>query len=249
MAGDLEYLRSAGIKFVTFDVGHTFLFPDYVQLAESMTAYFKRYISAAQVMRADAVVRRRILKQDAKQHSANCPVPSFAFEYWGGLAMVCLKASEADLGQPLYDYCLFLHELHETKCLFNRVANDALCAFDFIRELNIPMAVISNANGKIERDLEILGLAEYFDFVIDSGTVGYAKPDPRIFRCALAAASVEADRALHVGDNPIADAIGAQSAGWHAVLLDGCGTFLGFEQSAPAPVCRSLMQVALALRP
>jgi putative hydrolase of the HAD superfamily len=47
-----------------------------------------------------------------------------------------------------------------------------------------------------------------------------AKPHAAIFRAALGALGVSADRALHVGDRPLADVAGAQGVGMRAVLIE-----------------------------
>ncbi len=49
------------------------------------------------------------------------------------------------------------------------------------------VAVISNADGKIEDVLQKCGIAHCFRTITDSGLVGYEKPHPEIFRQALRA--------------------------------------------------------------
>lgn len=56
--------------------------------------------------------------------------------------------------------------------------------------------------------------------VVDSTIVGTAKPDPAIFRHALAVLDLPAEAVLHVGDSAAADVAGAQAAGLAAVHLD-----------------------------
>ena len=63
----------------------------------------------------------------------------------------------------------------------------------------------------------------------DSDEVGYRKPDARIFARTLAALDVDAARALHVGDNPDADVVGAQGFGMRAAHYAIAGR-------APSPV-------------
>lgn len=243
----LDQIQTSNLKLVSFDVGHTFLFPDYGVLAKAMSTYFKKAITIAQVMGADLQIRRGVFKQYKEKYSDECPVPRFA-KYWGGLAMLCLNANESELGEALHSYCTFLHDLHESSTLFTLLGNDALRAFELLRDSGYKLIVISNANGRIERDLINLGVASWFDSVIDSGTIGCAKPDRRIFQYALDAAGIAPHQALHVGDNPIADVRGALNAGMHAVFFDACGVFDSFEMSIPAPRCRNLMDLALFLR-
>jgi HAD superfamily hydrolase (TIGR01509 family) len=70
-------------------------------------------------------------------------------------------------------------------------------------------AVVSNWDIGLHGHLRRLGL----DLpVVTSAEAGAPKPDPAIFRLALARLGVAPDRALHVGDSP-ADEEGARAAG------------------------------------
>ena len=64
------------------------------------------------------------------------------------------------------------------------------------------------------------GLAELFDVVIVSGAVNKRKPSPQIFKKALDALGIEADKAVFVGDTVDADIAGAKSAGMKAVYIE-----------------------------
>jgi putative hydrolase of the HAD superfamily len=77
----------------------------------------------------------------------------------------------------------------------------------------------------VARLLEALGLAGWLDAVVDSGVVGFEKPDPRIFRHAAAALGVEPAEAVHVGDLYSVDVVGARAAGARAILLDPFGAW------------------------
>jgi putative hydrolase of the HAD superfamily len=49
---------------------------------------------------------------------------------------------------------------------------------------------------------------------------GAAKPDARIFAQLAAAAGVDAERVLHIGDDPWADVVGATQAGMQAAWIN-----------------------------
>jgi HAD superfamily hydrolase (TIGR01509 family) len=89
-----------------------------------------------------------------------------------------------------------------------------------LRTLGVTLVVVSNSDGTVERSLEAAGLRGLFDHVVDSALAGYEKPDPRIFRHALALAGADPARTLHVGDLYHADVAGARQAGIHSLLLD-----------------------------
>lgn len=96
---------------------------------------------------------------------------------------------------------------------------DVLPALAELRERGAQIGVISDWGSNLEGILEGLGLGRYLDFVLASGAVGLAKPDPEIFRMALQRAGVEAAAGLMVGDSLHADVGGARAAGMQGLLL------------------------------
>lgn len=103
-------------------------------------------------------------------------------------------------------------------------AADGLAA---IAAAGLPIVIVSNADGTVRRVLESTGLlhlgpgpAVEVLAIIDSGEVGVAKPDARIFDHALAAVGTTADRVVHVGDAYQYDVRGARAAGIRPVLVD-----------------------------
>ena len=87
------------------------------------------------------------------------------------------------------------------------------------------LAVVSNAEGNVERDLDAAGYRRAFGAVLDSHVVGIEKPDPAIFALALERIGASADRSIYVGDVPAVDVAGARAAGISPVLLDRHGAF------------------------
>jgi len=113
----------------------------------------------------------------------------------------------------------------------------ALETLNALKGRGLKIALVSNYDGRLHRVVAELGLAPYFDAVIVSAEVGWAKPSPRIYAAALAALGVAAAEALMVGDRPREDAAGAAAAGLRALLYDPRGR-------APGPgSIRDLRQV------
>jgi HAD superfamily hydrolase (TIGR01549 family) len=87
------------------------------------------------------------------------------------------------------------------------------------------IAVISNADGGIERVLSGCGIADCFESITDSGIVGVEKPRAEIFEAALNQMKARADESLYVGDVYSVDYVGARNAGMQAVLFDLAGAY------------------------
>jgi HAD superfamily hydrolase (TIGR01549 family) len=99
----------------------------------------------------------------------------------------------------------------------NRVQfyDDALPALRRLRA-RYRLFAISNGNA----DLQRCGIAHLFSGHITASAAGAAKPDARIFAKLEALAGVAAAEVLHIGDDPLADVIGARQAGMQAVWLN-----------------------------
>ena len=84
---------------------------------------------------------------------------------------------------------------------------------DDLRE-RAPVAVVSNGSGRVQRaKLDRAHLTASLPDVFLSGEVGAEKPDPRIFRAALACVDRAPEEVLHVGDDPERDIAGAARLG------------------------------------
>ncbi|MEQ8841156.1 MAG: HAD family hydrolase [Acidimicrobiales bacterium] len=110
---------------------------------------------------------------------------------------------------------IWTHVLEENRDAFHDIATRR------------PVAVVTNNNGTAIAQCTDLGLCQIGEgllptvaAIVDSGVLGIAKPDPRIFGPALEALGTEAARTLYVGDTVHADVRGADAAGMPVVQLD-----------------------------
>ena len=117
---------------------------------------------------------------------------------------------------------------------------------DQLRQIgqNYGVAVISNADGKIEEVLARCGIAQCFRTITDSGLVGHEKPHPEIFRQALQSMHAAPDESLYVGDVYSVDYLGATRAGMQAVLMDVPGAYR--DKEAPRVETLAELQALLA---
>jgi putative hydrolase of the HAD superfamily len=123
-------------------------------------------------------------------------------------------ASDADAARAA------LRAEHAERHLWSWVDPATPAALERLLAEGYRLAVVSNADGRVEGLLRERGLADYFEFVLDSHVVGFAKPDRRIFDLAVSRLDVSPARCLYVGDLYAVDVLGARGAGLEALLLD-----------------------------
>ncbi len=113
---------------------------------------------------------------------------------------------------------------------WTRVHWDSVDGLRALVEAGVPVAIISNSDGTVEERLRTLGICQVgpgsgvcVRAVIDSGSVGIAKPDPRIFELGLQASGLSPDRTVYVGDSVRIDVEGARAAGIRPLHFDPFG--------------------------
>jgi FMN hydrolase / 5-amino-6-(5-phospho-D-ribitylamino)uracil phosphatase len=98
---------------------------------------------------------------------------------------------------------------------------------------------LSNGNA----DLHRCGIGDLFAGHITARAAGAAKPDARIYAALLEMAGVEAHQVLHVGDDPLADVVGAMQAGMQAVWLNRDARQWPEQYERPARTISTLAEI------
>lgn len=96
--------------------------------------------------------------------------------------------------------------------------DDVLPSLERLKQ-RVTMGSISNGTA----DLHAIGLAHYFEVSLAARLFGKAKPNPAIFLAACQALQIAPHEAAYVGDDPVCDVSGAQSAGLHAIWINRSG--------------------------
>jgi HAD superfamily hydrolase (TIGR01509 family) len=101
------------------------------------------------------------------------------------------------------------------------VEDDAIATLEQLRSAGIRQGVVSNGSDdeNARRLLENGHLDRYFEFVLTSAAFGRRKPDPSIFRAALAQFAARPDEAVMVGNDYDADIAGARAIGMRTIWV------------------------------
>ena len=98
----------------------------------------------------------------------------------------------------------------------------------------------SNGNA----DLQRCGIGDLFDGHVTAIAAGAAKPDARIFAALARHGGREpAEEMLHVGDDPMADVVGARQAGMQAVWLNRDARSWPLALAPPARTISTLAEI------
>ena len=101
-----------------------------------------------------------------------------------------------------------------------RLFDDVRPALDELAARGLKLGVVSNFEPWLEEVLALEGIADRFAAVAISGALGVAKPDPEIFKAALAEAGAHPAATVHVGDQLVNDVAAARAVGITPVLID-----------------------------
>jgi len=221
MKTNTEKTRSTGSlpwAAVLFDIGGTLLYPDSAAIARihgeltgtpARPATFWRHA----VLRATAVYDQLLARRRGRNSD----------DWWGdyfSLVWAAATGAGAATTVGLDRFVRALQRHHETENLWVEPVPGAEKAIQRLHKEGVPIAAVSNSDGRAEQQLVDIGWRPPFACVIDSHVVGVSKPEPRIFRYALDRLRLPPANTLYVGDFHSIDIVGARAAGMQACLLD-----------------------------
>ena len=201
------------LKAVLLDAGGTLIHPDHGFLLELLAEEGVEADEAdygAARRKADAVVAQ-LLRGDDPADDA----PRIRAWFVTLLTTLGLPADRLDeAGRRI-------RQRHEQARLWIRPEPGTIETLRELRAAGLRLAVVSNADGRVDRFLAAAGLADELELILDSGDVGIEKPDPRIFELALDRLGLEPHEVVHVGDSWEIDVVGARRAGIRPIYLSG----------------------------
>jgi HAD superfamily hydrolase (TIGR01662 family) len=200
----------AKCRFLFFDVGNTLLFPNRARILAPLPERRHPTLEAWQAL-------ERRTKQEFDQGLMEGQVDR---GFWWTFHTYLLQEMNA-LDDGLRNT---LVENTQNSANWDQILPGTRDALERLRK-QFAIAVISNADGKIDAVLRHCGIMDCFQSITDSGKVGHEKPHPAIFEAALREMKADAAESLYVGDVYSVDYVGARKAGMQAVLFDVAGAY------------------------
>ena len=215
------------VRAVFFDAGETLVspHPSFPELLATTLRSEGHGDVTPELVRERVHVVAHVFEDATREGRLWSTSPELSREFWATVYRTLL----AEFGVPFSD--AIAGRLYAT---FTDVANyrlfpDALPVLEKLRGAGLRLGLISNFEEWLERLLEHLDVAGFFEVRVISGIEGLEKPDPAIFRLALERLGVAAVESAYVGDNVTYDVEPAAALGMAAVLLDRRGRHEGFD--------------------
>ena len=211
---------------VVFDMGGVFIVPNPVVITEILRAGGLDHEIPVDLA-ADAhyagirAITELLASQDVVEHDLNI------WDHYDREAFARVGLSGADLDRAVEIRGAARRDGSRVHNVWNHLLEANIAAFHRISEV-MPVAIVSNNDGTaIDQcrrfgicQLEAGGPLPHVPAIVDSTSVGIAKPDPGIFEPAIEALGTDRSRTLYVGDTVHADVLGATRAGLPVVQLD-----------------------------
>jgi putative hydrolase of the HAD superfamily len=197
-------------RFIFFDVGNTLMFPNRPRILAPLPVEQHPSLAGWQALE----------RRTKKEFDLGLMEGKVDHSFWWTFHTYLLQDLNA-LDDRVRDALI---ANTQTSANWDQILPGTRDALERLRE-EYEIAVISNADGKIDEVLERCGIADCFASITDSGNVGHEKPHPAIFAAALREMKAAPGDSLYVGDVYSVDYVGARNAGMQAVLFDVAGTY------------------------
>jgi len=200
------------LRGILFDYGHTLVwFPGYEQAnmasARNVQAILRDLGASIEVSRVRELIESYVPRKDGTSASVE-------EEAMGILVSAGVESfSRNDLQRVIQaEWRPFIANV--------RVRRGVQEALEYSVKIGLKLGIVANIwSGGMKPVLARFEIEDFFHTTVADMDVGFAKPDPRIFRLALENLRLAPEEVLMVGDNPKNDIKGAHDLGMSTIRL------------------------------
>lgn len=223
------------IRYLWFDLGYTLVRTNREEVYQKALERFDVFRNPDEI----AIAYHRTDKMFMREFQGVLGKDSRAFLPWYiGTLNYFLR-----LSLPIEEVMQVHRSLTEELPVQWKAYDGARQTLQHLRGLGYRLGLISNWDESARTVLARNGLDEELDEIIISSEVGMEKPNPDIFRLALARGNVAANQSLYIGDNYYDDVVGSQKIGMHCLLINAYGN-RGVEELSYHPIISGIQDVA-----
>ena len=203
------------MRAVLFDAGNTLLELDYPWLSE-----LARSLGASAGPEEIGVAGARLLRQNSLRYGMTPSPQDAGAVFRSSFRAIGEAIGLSDDAAMAFAQVAQQEDRNDPRGLWRCLSPGVAATLAALRERDLRLGVISNADGNAEQHLVLAGLRDWFEVVVDSWIVGVQKPATRIFAIALEHLGLAAEDAIYVGDLLEVDVTGARAAGIRPLLYD-----------------------------
>ena len=205
------------LETVFLDAGGVLIYPNWTRISAALARH--GIVAAPEVLaRAEPIAKKQI---DEHTTVATTDDASRGWQYFN----LILTAAGVPLSKETETALSELRAYHRERNLWELVPDGVTHALQALVDMQLRLAIVSNANGTLCAHLDRLGISRYAHCVLDSHEHGVEKPDPRLFRIALERTGATPETTIHVGDLYHIDVRGCAGGNIRGVLLDEQGLY------------------------
>ena len=207
------------LSAVTFDAGGTMIYCD-PRPGEIYAHHLSRHGRPVQAEEVGPVFRdawAQMQRQTVPGRDRYNSVAGGELAWWGAFVREVLRRLDHDAPwEPL------LEDLYAAFCEASvwKVYPETISTLETLVDRGVRLAVISNWDRRLPDILRSLEIFEIFETVTVSSIEGVEKPSSEIFHRTLERMELSAGETIHIGDSPLEDYSGAETAGLGAALID-----------------------------
>jgi putative hydrolase of the HAD superfamily len=212
------------IRTIFFDAGFTLLYPypSTPEICQKICQQLDLHIHLDQVQERMHVAEDYFFRQIRRNRHTWASEQAIA-EFWVGYYMNLLRPFVEEHDElRLRQLANRINEEFEKHTSW-QIYPDVLPTLDTLSAQGYTLGVISDWGISLGPILRHHQLSRYFDSLLISAVVRYAKPSPTLYDMALQRSNAIADYTLHIGDSYVQDVLGARAVGITPILLDRSG--------------------------
>ena len=227
------------LRVITFDLDNTLWDVDRVIInaGRQMRGWLAEHVPEyAELFPAEAIIELRtqvVTRQPELKHDLSKLREEVLFEAIGRCGYPPAQARQ----HAKQAFQLFFEARHEVDFFEGALEILALLADEYV------LGALTNGNA----DFKKLKLDSYFSFGYSAASVGAGKPEPQMFRAALAHTGAHAQETVHVGDHLIDDIHGAAEVGMHTIWVNLTDASAPTETSSPTDTVSRVHDIPAAV--
>lgn len=218
----MQLEQPQAIRTLFFDVGFTLLypFPSDQEICQQVCARLGLHLHLEQIaqrlIEAEDFYWQRI-RLNRQVWSSDAVIKDFWVHYYMNVLQPFLEEHDEHRLRQLAEALTDEYNSHTSWQLYP----DVLPTLEALRMSGrYTIGAISDWGHSLGPILQRLQLNTYFEHLLTSAVIGYAKPSPTLYETALTRANSIADYSIHIGDSYTLDVLGARAVGMTPVLLD-----------------------------